>query len=217
MVARPKWYVYLDFMFTCPIVGSFSSELLLLQTNSNWIPQRHEGSIWKRDQVHVKAGQHNMVCMAGICYGNTPYIIMKYMDEFSTSIATSKSSKYWPLPNQSYKVKIMQIQSAPWFIWLRRLLMLWSIYHHAALSIEIWQHETAWLAQTSYLVKIGRFWYNEIKGMSCKLLAKPANCLPEVYEIMLTFWAHKSPRQWATFDELFKVLSVIYSSFWLFH
>ena len=47
------------------------------------------------------------------------------------------------------------------------------------------------MARPKYLVKIGRVWCYEIKGMSCKLLEKPADCLPEVHETMLTFWAHK--------------------------
>ena len=47
------WYVYVDFMFSCPIVGSFSAMSRL--------------------------DNNNMVCMAGICYGNTPCTTMKYM------------------------------------------------------------------------------------------------------------------------------------------
>ena len=47
-----------------------------------------------------------------------------------------------------------------------------------------------------------------IKGTSRKLLAKPAACPPEVYEIMLTCWAH-NPSQRANFEELFRMLSSI--------
>ena len=53
---------------------------------------------------------------------------------------------------------------------------------------------------------------NAMKGTSRKLLAKPAACPPKVYENMLTCWTH-DPSQRATFEELFKVLSAIYSSY----
>jgi len=47
-----------------------------------------------------------------------------------------------------------------------------------------------------------------IKGTSRKLLADPAACPPEVYEIMLTCWAD-NPSQRAAFEELFRMLSSI--------
>jgi len=50
-----------------------------------------------------------------------------------------------------------------------------------------------------------------IKSKNCKLLAKPATCPPEVYEIMLTCWTH-DPSQRATFEKLFRMLSSISSS-----
>jgi len=65
---------------------------------------------------------NNMVCMAGICYGNTPYIIMKYMDEFSTSSYLKKLKVVTSTESELQSED--QIQPAPWFIWLRRLLML---------------------------------------------------------------------------------------------
>ena len=51
-----------------------------------------------------------------------------------------------------------------------------------------------------------------IKGKSRKLLVKPAACPPEVYEIMLKCWPH-DPSQRATFEDIFRMLSAICSSY----
>ena len=50
-----------------------------------------------------------------------------------------------------------------------------------------------------------------IKGKGRKLLAKPKMCPFEVYETMLKCWAH-NPKQRATFDELFQLLTSIHSN-----
>ena len=51
---------------------------------------------------------------------------------------------------------------------------------------------------------------NALKGKNRKLLAKPQMCPFEVYETMLKCWAH-NPKQHATFDELFQLLTSIHS------
>ena len=51
---------------------------------------------------------------------------------------------------------------------------------------------------------------NALKGKNRKLLAKPQMCPFEVYETMLKCWAH-NPKQRATFDELFQLLTSIHS------
>ena len=50
-----------------------------------------------------------------------------------------------------------------------------------------------------------------IKGKGRKLLAKPKMCPLRVYETMLKCWGH-NPKQRATFDELFQLLSSIHSN-----
>ena len=50
-----------------------------------------------------------------------------------------------------------------------------------------------------------------IKGKGRKLLAKPKMCPFEVYETMLKCWGH-NPKQRATFDELFQLLTSIHSN-----
>ena len=50
-----------------------------------------------------------------------------------------------------------------------------------------------------------------IKGKGRKLLAKPKICPLKVYETMLKCWAH-NPKQRATFDELFQLLTSIHSN-----
>ena len=50
-----------------------------------------------------------------------------------------------------------------------------------------------------------------IKGKGRKLLAKPKMCPLKVYETMLKCWAH-NPKQRATFDELFQLLTSIHSN-----
>ena len=52
---------------------------------------------------------------------------------------------------------------------------------------------------------------NALKGKNHKLLAKPQMCPFEVYETMLKCWAH-NPKQRATFDELFQLLTSIHSN-----
>ena len=47
-----------------------------------------------------------------------------------------------------------------------------------------------------------------IKAKNRKLLGKPEMCPPEVYDIMLKCWAYR-PKQRATFEELFQLLSSI--------
>ena len=48
-----------------------------------------------------------------------------------------------------------------------------------------------------------------LKGKNRKLLAKPKMCPLKVYKAMLKCWAH-NPKQRATFDELFQLLTFIY-------
>ena len=50
-----------------------------------------------------------------------------------------------------------------------------------------------------------------LKGKGRKLLAKPKMCPLKVYETMLKCWAH-NPKQRATFDELFQLLTSIHSN-----
>ena len=52
---------------------------------------------------------------------------------------------------------------------------------------------------------------NALKGKNRKLLAKPKMCPLKVYETMLKCWAH-NPKQRATFDKLFQLLTSIHSN-----
>ena len=239
-------------------------------------PETMKETFEKEVMFMARLDNRNVIRMVGVCYGDTPFIIMEYMekgdlnqylkkfkvvtstdselqgeDQIATGIMVhmttqiASAMKYLASHNfvhrdlatrnclvgPNYLVKIADFGMS------RSLYEshYYIIHGHAVLPVR-WMSTECFYGKFSQKSDVWAFgvtmWEvftlakeqpytgmsdqdvieDAIKGKSRKLLAKPAACPPEVYEIMLTSWVH-NPGQRATFEELFRMLSAICSSY----
>ena len=238
-------------------------------------PNTTKEAFEKEVKFMARLDNSNVIRMLGVCYGDTPFIMMEYMekgdlnhflkkfkvvtstnselqgeDQIATGILVLMSTqiasamKYLAAQNfvhrdlatrnclvgPNYLVKIADfgmsrsLYESHYYIihghavvpvrWMSTECFYGKFSQKSdvwAFGVTMWEVFTL-VKEQPYTGMSGQDVIKDaIKGKSRKLLAKPAACPPEVYEIMLKCWVH-NPSQRATFEELFRMLSAICSS-----
>ena len=238
-------------------------------------PNTTKEAFEKEVKFMARLDNSNVIRMLGVCYGDTPFIMMEYMekgdlnhflkkfkvvtstnselqgeDQIATGILVLMSTqiasamKYLAAQNfvhrdlatrnclvaPNYLVKIADfgmsrsLYESHYYIihghavvpvrWMSTECFYGKFSQKSdvwAFGVTMWEVFTL-VKEQPYTGMSGQDVIKDaIKGKSRKLLAKPAACPPEVYEIMLKCWVH-NPSQRATFEELFTMLSAICSS-----
>ena len=240
-------------------------------------PKTTKETFEKEVKFMARLHNRNVIRMLGVCYGDTPFIMMEYMekgdlnqylkkfkvvtstnselqseeDQITTTILVhmttqiASAMKYLASHNfvhrdlatrnclvgPNYLVKIADfgmsrsLYESHYYIihgsvvlpvrWMSTECFYGKFSQKSdvwAFGVTMWEVFTLAKEQPYTGMSDQDFIKDAIKGKNRKLLAKPAACPPEVYEIMFKCWPH-DPSERATFEELFGMLSTICSRY----